>query len=131
MKNIKSFKLFELKKNYSLLWDKEIFKKILNSYLIAALWTEELDNFDISDIDEDSIKNAKKDIENFLKKSIDLDIKLTPEQIGYNFWLTRNHHGVGFWNRDLGDIGNDLTKIAQEFDILYTYKDNNGKIIIE
>lgn len=29
-------------------------------------------------------------------------------QAGRDFWYTRNGHGVGFWDRDLGDIGDTL-----------------------
>lgn len=37
---------------------------------------------------------------------------------GHNLWLTRNHHGVGFWDGDYvddaGEFGDDLTNAAQE-----------------
>lgn len=31
----------------------------------------------------------------------------------HDYWLTRNHHGVGFWDRGLGDLGHRLTTISQ------------------
>lgn len=31
------------------------------------------------------------------------------EQAGRDFWFTRNGHGVGFWDRGLGDIGDRLS----------------------
>lgn len=34
---------------------------------------------------------------------------------GHDFWLTRNHHGVGFWDRGLGDVGKRLTSAAHAF----------------
>lgn len=34
---------------------------------------------------------------------------------GRDFWYTRNGHGVGFWDRGLGDIGDKLSDIAREF----------------
>jgi hypothetical protein len=34
---------------------------------------------------------------------------------GRDFWYTRNGHGVGFWDRDLGDIGDKLSDIARKF----------------
>ena len=37
------------------------------------------------------------------------------ECAGHDFWLTRNHHGVGFWDRGLGDLGDRLTTAAQRF----------------
>lgn len=33
-----------------------------------------------------------------------------PDQAGHDFWLTRNGHGAGFWDRGLGDAGDTLTR---------------------
>lgn len=38
-----------------------------------------------------------------------------PELAGHDFWLTRNGHGVGFWDRGLGEVGERLTKAAQAY----------------
>lgn len=35
-----------------------------------------------------------------------------PVQAGHDFWLTRNGHGAGFWDRDLGSVGDALTAAA-------------------
>lgn len=37
------------------------------------------------------------------------------EAVGHDFWMTRNGHGVGFWDRGLGDEGDALSEIAREF----------------
>lgn len=34
---------------------------------------------------------------------------------GHDFALTRNHHGAGFWDRGLGDLGDRLTKAAHAY----------------
>jgi hypothetical protein len=34
------------------------------------------------------------------------------ELFGYDYYLTREHHGAGFWDRGLGDLGEYLTKIS-------------------
>lgn len=34
---------------------------------------------------------------------------------GHDFALTRNHHGAGFWNRGLGDLGERLTAWAHTY----------------
>lgn len=31
------------------------------------------------------------------------------EQAGHDFWLNRNHHGTGFWDRGLGKVGHLLS----------------------
>ena len=33
-------------------------------------------------------------------------------QFGHDFWLTRNHHGAGFWDRGLGEVGSRLTELS-------------------
>jgi hypothetical protein len=34
------------------------------------------------------------------------------EAAGRDFWYTRNGHGVGFWDRDLGDVGDKLSALC-------------------
>lgn len=36
-------------------------------------------------------------------------------QAGHDFCLTRNRHGVGFWDRGLGAVGEQLTETARLF----------------
>ncbi len=112
---------------------------ILEHYLICALWSstnEELgthfdEHFSTSDFCAESIDNAKKDIRAFLllapKKTVK---KMELSQIGHDFWLTRNHHGAGFWDRNLGELGDKLTEISKQFTELNLFE-NNGKVIIE
>jgi|SRR5882672_661127 len=49
---------------------------------------------------------------------------------GHDFWLTRNGHGAGFWDRDeleASDLGDKLSTIARRFGScdLYRGDDNN------
>lgn len=37
------------------------------------------------------------------------------ECAGHDFWLTRNGHGAGFWDRGLGELGNKLTEATKTF----------------
>lgn len=38
------------------------------------------------------------------------------EQVAHDFWLTRNHHGAGFWDGDYPkELGEKLTTIAHGF----------------
>jgi hypothetical protein len=34
---------------------------------------------------------------------------------GHDFWLTRNRHGAGFWDRGLGKVGETLTELAHPY----------------
>lgn len=95
---------------------------MFDAYVEAALWStnddisedggEPLDaNYDRTNIDPKTLRVMKEDCRAFVEGvSID-DINLYfaamahvaegPEaQMGHDFWLTRNHHGVGFWDRE-------------------------------
>lgn len=105
--------------------------EILKHYLIAVLWTENLDNYEVANVSAESTQQATKDITEFVNKAGDL---LTPEwtdeQIGHDFWLTRNGHGAGFWDRDLPNA-NELTKVCKEFKPVNQVFVNKKQIIIE
>ncbi len=80
-------------------------------YLVAALWSstdnsneqggEPLDaNYDLSDLSVAALQSAKEDCECFQKDNATwLDHAGTTEQNGHDFWLTRNQHGAGYWDR--------------------------------
>jgi len=56
------------------------------------------------------------------------------EQGGRDFWLTRNHHGSGFW--DIGrpwgkEAGGRLTEAAHTFKEIRLVKDLDGKFYFE
>ena len=73
---------------------------VLHHYLHAALWTEELDgNRDIENITSHSKVQARKDIKAFVDANEKLLVQsgLSNDQIGHDFWLTRNGHGSGMW----------------------------------
>lgn len=36
-------------------------------------------------------------------------------QAGHDFWLSRNRHGAGFWDRGLGETGDALHELATPF----------------
>lgn len=92
------------------------FNKIVHAYLHAALWTSELDSeYDIHEINDDSISKAVSDCKKFIEVSGDLLNGLEDSQIGHDFWLSRNGHGAGFFDRGLGDIGDKLQEFASSF----------------
>ena len=116
--------------------------KILHHYLVCALWsscdTDDQDtpldeHYGVEDIASDSITLATQDIGGFLalcaEQKLDLD-GLTEEQIGHDFWLTRNHHGAGFWDRGLGKFGDELTEIAHSFGPSDGYVGDDNKVYL-
>lgn len=56
------------------------------------------------------------------------DVTYNAERAGRDFWYTRNGHGCGFWDRDLGAVGDELTKQAKTFSELSPYLGDDGHI---
>ena len=115
------------------------------AYIEAALWSSNDDNGDPFDenytVDDISLETKMKmtvDCINFQKDNkvnLDKAYKLYPEnewtneeQAGHDFWLTRNGHGCGFWDRGIGDVGDRLTNICKEFGVFDIYVGDNGEI---
>lgn len=88
--------------------------EMTRGYLIAALWTSD-DNAPggcdyeacgrademLEKIDSRSLAKAQSDCEAFeLSNSTDLELANLPQsEIGHSFWLSRNGHGSGFFDR--------------------------------
>lgn len=52
---------------------------------------------------------------------------------GHDFWFTRNGHGVGFWDRDLGDVGEKLSAACgwrTTFGEVSVYLGEDGKVYV-
>jgi hypothetical protein len=53
------------------------------------------------------------------------------EQMGHDIWFTRNGHGVGFWDRGLGDLGEGLTKIAESMGEVSVFINDREELEVE
>jgi hypothetical protein len=52
------------------------------------------------------------------------------ELFGHDFYLTRERHGAGFWDRGLGELGNYLTDIAHAYgEAEQLWDDGNGMLL--
>lgn len=49
---------------------------------------------------------------------------------GGDFWLTRNRHGVGYWDRGIGQLGERLTDAAHSFGEIDLYVGDDGRLYI-
>ena len=47
---------------------------------------------------------------------------------GHDFWLTRNGHGAGFWDRGLGDLGKRLSDAAKVYSSVDLYVGDDGRV---
>lgn len=125
--------------------------KFTRAYIDAMLWSsnddegEPLDkNYTIDDLSKDCLAKCVEDCERFQKENAE-DIATIPhrytsndnwsgdEQAGHDFWLTRNRHGVGYWDREYltQAVKDRLTKNAQAYGEVYTYVSHDGEVGID
>ncbi len=113
---------------------KENMSQFLNAYIECALWSTSDDggkpfdqDYSKEDIDADSLMLMTVDCYNFYHKNFNVVMPpdYTYEQAGHDFWLTRNGHGAGFWDRGLGRAGNILTGRALAVGEVYLFIENN------
>ncbi len=121
----------------------------LGAYMVAALFTctgandESSDasfldlNYHVTDIDQDSVTVMRKECEAFYAANTALLDEACDrtgygaESAGHDFWLTRNGHGVGFWDRiELAHdgLGDKLTEACKTCPEVSLYMGDNGKI---
>lgn len=119
--------------------------KFLRAYCVAALWssTDEHCNpldaaFSVDDIAPETLASMREDCADFIQSNA-ADLKEYAERManerwsgedfaGHDFWLTRNGHGVGFWDRGLGDLGERLTEAAKVYNGIDLYIGDDGLI---
>src|SRR5690242_13350351 len=116
---------------------------VLEHYITCALWSshdnadesggEPLDsNYGPEDIDAKALETMRADCANFAayceKLGLLEEYERDEEQFGHDFWLTRNGHGVGFWDRGDGELGEALSKAAETFGSADLYVGNDGKV---
>lgn len=110
---------------------------ILQGYVACALWSSTDDNDeplddgrDMRDLPAETLAKMHDDVTKFVARCMpDLHRSaLNEAQIGHDFWLTRNGHGAGFWDRDLGPVGDKLTKVCDEFKEVWLYLGDDGLI---
>jgi hypothetical protein len=98
-------------------------ESILVHYAVCALWSsiddgEPLDStYSVSDIAPSTLGKMRDDVKAFVESN-QRDLSASGQsdaQIGHDFWLTRNGHGTGFWDRGLGVIGERLTAACKKY----------------
>ena len=103
----------------------------VTAYIGAAEELADEEDFADRHVDwsSEAIADMERDAELFFSKAEKLMQKTggDPRQHGVDFWLTRNGHGAGFWDRDYGDLGDKLTAFAEKFGEQHVYKGDDGK----
>lgn len=104
----------------------DYFDAFLDGYVKCALWSSHDDdehamdeNYDRRDIHSESMQFMRESCLSFLQEpgvyDMLCEVGSTAERAGHDFWLTRNYHGAGFWDRGYGKIGDQLTERAQSY----------------
>lgn len=82
-------------------------KEFVSSYVRTALWSssdgdvEFLDSqYSAEDISQESMAKMEEDCKAFIEKAKDLLTEENFVRAGADFWLNRNGHGTGFWDRE-------------------------------
>jgi hypothetical protein len=134
------------------------FEAFVRGYVVAALWSsggpdeephacENLsDIFSVDDISPECMESMRKDCLGFVQANLSdlmayVQACLEGDRIGYDgtdgepedwaghdYWLTRNGHGAGFWDRGLGPLGERLSKAAEVYGSVDLYPGDDGKI---
>lgn len=89
-------------------------------------------NFGHDDLSAAAARDMEADVEGFIKSCLQerpncFDC-MDDAAIGHDFWLTRNGHGAGFWDRGLGELGEYLTAMSKPFGSAMLYVNANGEV---
>lgn len=118
-------------------------------YIECALWAEAADytdetrddssfqdnGYDESDLAPEALAKIVEDCRGFQESNMpDLEEYTISggfqdlTYAGHDFWLTRNGHGAGFWDRGLGELGERLTRAAKVYGSVDLYLGDDGLI---
>jgi hypothetical protein len=119
--------------------DEEFIQQFIKGYTSCMLWSsvgshpeteEDLENLEDYPLAEETKEKIEKDCRKWIKTNL-LSLKayaLTYESeyqvwecAGHDYWLTRAGHGVGYWDRGLGKLGDRLTKACKKSGYVYAY----------
>lgn len=133
-------------------------KEFIRGYITCALWSSTGDDGEPLDSTHDesslaggtvqAMKDActkfmadnEKDLAGYVeRKAIPINdedsIYYNGDYTGYNcaghdFWLTRNGHGAGFWDRGMGELGDRLSEASEAFGEAHLYAGDDGKLYL-
>lgn len=116
-------------RRYVMIADTASLDRMTEGYLTCALWSSTDDHGDpldrgrcLNDLTSEARWLAMRDCRAFMERARDVlgdegDHDHDPHQFGHDFWLTRNGHGTGFWDRSYypQPILDALSEIARGF----------------
>lgn len=120
----------------------DYYDAFLRSYMEAALWSSthfeneddphgesfERLGFGLDAFSDETVRQMGQDCEDFVRANWRDLQRLDPIRTGHDFWLTRNRHGAGFWDRGLGAVGDRLTRASRPYGEVNLYLGDDGRI---
>jgi hypothetical protein len=108
------------------------------AYVECMIWSSQSDDehsvsseHTIDDLSEEALQQVVDDCKDFQESNAGLMVGLDAEQCGHDFWLTRNGHGAGFWDRGYPrDIGKALTESSKPYGECYPMVGDDGLIYL-
>jgi len=123
-----------------------LLESVVLGYMECALWSScddegnELDGlYELYDFADEANASIHETIQDWLDlldvEDIDWRSGWSPEQLGHDFWLTRNGHGAGYWDRYSGadlreDLGNVLSALCKPYGTSDVYVGDDGKLYV-
>lgn len=111
------------------------FEIFFAGYLATALWSstdeggESLDAlYSPDDLSEKTREKQRAECLDFVTANAADLTGIKPTEAGHLFWLNRNGHGAGFWDRGLGERGDRLSDAAKVYGAVDLYLGDDGVI---
>lgn len=113
--------------------------EFFDAYVTCALWSSTDnadesggapldDNYGPEDIAPETLEGMRQDCADFIELAgMEGRTHWNADSAGHDFWLTRNGHGAGFWDRGQPD-GEELTEHAKTFGGVDLYVGDDGRI---
>lgn len=112
-------------------------EKFTQAFITVLLWLESDDEgdslsdfYDESDLSEELKEKIQKDCKQFFNENYEIMVNASRDfpQHGHDFYLTRNGHGAGFWDRGYGNLGEILTEKCKSYGEINAYVGDDGLI---
>ncbi len=114
-------------------------REFTKAYTDTLLWSSTDDDgepldaiYTADDLAPEALARIVSDCTDFLSDPHTLELceKHGMTRSGHDFWLTRNRHGVGFWDRGHGAEGDYLTDRAHVYGEQDPYVGDDGQIYL-
>lgn len=137
---------FELRTDGVIWWERlaDFTKGYIEAMFFADIDTpdHETHGMGLGDLTGDSVARILFDCARFQRRNLELlerayvtgrddqgfHLAYTPRQAGADFWFSRVGHGVGYWDRGLGELGDDLHAAAQSTGERNVYLSDDGEL---